>query len=97
MAVSRAVEAALDAAKELEEKGVSCEVINLRTIRPLDRAAIVDSVKKTHYVITVEGGWPQFGIGAEIAASIMESKPTICQGNFICGHLTLIFAGSPLN
>ena len=90
MAVSRAVGAALDAAKELEEKGVSCEVINLRTIRPLDRAAIVDSVKKTHHVITVEGGWPQFGIGAEIAASIMESKPTICQGNHICG---LIFAG----
>jgi len=74
VAVSRAVEAALDAAKELEKKGVSCEVINLRTIRPLDRAAIVDSVKKTHYVITVEGGWPQFGIGAEIAASIMESE-----------------------
>ena len=64
----------LEAAKQLEGKGVSCEVINLRTIRPIDRATIIDSVKKTHYIITVEGGWPQGGIGAEVAASILESK-----------------------
>ena len=74
VAHSREVGAALEAAKQLEGKGVSCEVINLRTIRPIDRATIIDSVKKTHYIITVEGGWPQCGIGAEVAASILESK-----------------------
>jgi pyruvate dehydrogenase E1 component beta subunit len=46
----------------------------LRTIRPLDREAIVKSVKKTHHLITVEEGWPQCGIGAEIAALVMESE-----------------------
>ena len=46
MAHSREVGAALEAAKQLEGKGVSCEVINLRTIRPIDRASIIDSVKK---------------------------------------------------
>ena len=65
---------ALEAAAELEGRGVSCEVINLRTLRPLDREAVISSVKKTHYVLTVEGGWPQCGIGAEIAATLMESK-----------------------
>lgn len=65
---------ALEAAKELEGRGVSCEVINLRTLRPLDRESIVASVKKTHYVMSVEAGWPQCGIGSEVAACIMESK-----------------------
>ena len=66
---------ALEAAKELEGRGVSCEVINLRSLRPLDRECIVESVKKTHFVMSVEGGWPQCGIGSEIAACIMESEP----------------------
>lgn len=50
------------------------KVINLRTIRPLDRETIVKSIKKTHRVVTVEEGWPQSGIGAEIAALIFESS-----------------------
>ena len=75
VALSKGVGVALDAARELQERfGVDAEVINLRTVRPMDREAIVQSVMKTHYVVTVEGGWPQFGVGAEIAASIMESK-----------------------
>ena len=49
------------------------EVVNLRTLRPLDRETIIKSVKKTHRVVTVEEGWPQCGIGSEIAAIIMES------------------------
>jgi pyruvate dehydrogenase E1 component beta subunit len=49
------------------------EVINLRTLRPLDREAIISSVKKTNHLVTVEEGWPQCGIGAEIGAIIMES------------------------
>jgi pyruvate dehydrogenase E1 component beta subunit len=75
VAYSRTVGVALDAAAELEQKyGVSAEVINLRTLRPLDRDAIKKSVMKTHFMVTVEGGWPQFGVGAEISASMVESK-----------------------
>lgn len=62
----------LEAAKKLEEQGISAEVINLRTIRPLDRWTILESVKKTNRIISVEEGWPFAGIGAEIAALINE-------------------------
>ena len=71
---SRMVGVALEAATELEGRGVSCEVINLRSLRPLDRHTILESVKKTHYVMSVEAGWPQCGVGSEVAACIMESK-----------------------
>lgn len=74
VAHSRAVETALEAAKELASKGVECEVINLRSLRPLDITAIVQSVQKTNHLITVEQGWPQCGIGSEICAQIMESE-----------------------
>ena len=70
---SRGVGRCLEAAKELEKEGVSAEVINLRSIRPMDRKAIVDSVKKTNHIVTVEEGWPQSGVGAEIAELCMES------------------------
>jgi pyruvate/2-oxoglutarate/acetoin dehydrogenase E1 component len=66
----------LEAAKELQSQGVECEVINLRSIRPLDEETIIESVMKTNHLVTVEGGWPQFGVGAEISARIMESKCT---------------------
>lgn len=46
----------------------------MRTIRPLDKEAIIESVKKTHNLITVEGGFPQYGVGAEICAVVMESE-----------------------
>ncbi|XP_045487909.1 pyruvate dehydrogenase E1 component subunit beta, mitochondrial [Pieris rapae] len=69
----RATETALQAANELAGKGIECEVINLRTIRPLDMDTIARSISKTHHLITVEQGWPQSGIGAEICARIMES------------------------
>ena len=51
----------------------SCVVFVCSTLRPLDRDTIINSVKKTNRVVTVEEGWPQCGIGAEIAAIIMES------------------------
>jgi pyruvate dehydrogenase E1 component beta subunit len=70
---SRQVGFSLEAAKKLAEEGISVEVINLRSIRPLDEATIINSVKKTNRVITVEEGWPHFGVGSEIAALIMES------------------------
>lgn len=55
------------------EHDVDVEVINLRTLRPLDRQTITESVKKTNRIVNVEEGWPQHGIGAEIAALLMES------------------------
>jgi len=54
----------LIAAEELAKEGISCEVINLRTIKPLDRDTIVESVIKTNRLITVEDGFPQSGVGA---------------------------------
>jgi pyruvate dehydrogenase E1 component beta subunit len=63
---------ALKAAEELAKKHIMAEVIDLRTLRPLDDATIVASVMKTGRLITVEEGWPQNGIGAEISARVME-------------------------
>ena len=63
---------ALEAADELAAKGIEAEVIDLRTLRPLDVATVVESVKKTNRIVSVEEGWPAAGIGAEIAALMME-------------------------
>ena len=63
---------ALEAAEKLAEEGISAEVINLRTIRPLDRHTIIESVKKTNRIVSVEEGWPYAGIGSEIAALVQE-------------------------
>lgn len=71
---SRWVGVALEAAEELAKIGISAEVINLRSLRPLDTQTIINSVMKTNHAITVEGGWPQSGIGAEIIATIMETE-----------------------
>jgi len=73
VAFSRSVGWALEAADKLAQEGIEAEVINLRSIKPLDRRTIIDSVIKTSRCITVEEGWPDYGIGAEIAASIFES------------------------
>jgi pyruvate dehydrogenase E1 component beta subunit len=64
---------ALKAAQELEKEGIQAEVIDLRTIRPMDTDTIVASVMKTGRCVTVEEGFPQSGIGAEIMARIMEN------------------------
>jgi len=72
VAFSICVKWALDAAEKLKSEGIDAEVIDLRTIRPLDKQAIIDSVRKTHRLITVEEGWPTAGIGSEIAAIAME-------------------------
>jgi len=63
---------ALKAAEELAKEGIEAEVIDLRTLRPLDTDTIIASVKKTGRAVTVEEGWQQSGVGAEIAARIME-------------------------
>jgi pyruvate dehydrogenase E1 component beta subunit len=63
---------ALKAADELAKEGIEAEVIDLRTLRPLDTETIIASVKKTGRAVTVEEGWQQNGVGAEVAARIME-------------------------
>ncbi len=70
---SRMVGVALAAAEKLAEEGISAEVINLRTIRPLDRNTILKSVAKTNRLVSVEEGWAFSGIGSEIAAQLMEA------------------------
>jgi len=72
VAFSLMVGTAMKAAEALAEEGIEAEVINLRTLRPLDVDTIVASVKKTNRIVSVEEGWPYAGIGAEIAAAIME-------------------------
>ena len=71
-AFSRMVGVALEAAKALEAEGIDAEVINLRSLRPLDVETITASVKKTNRIISVEEGWPLAGMGSEIAALMME-------------------------
>ncbi|MGL4559462.1 MAG: transketolase C-terminal domain-containing protein, partial [Afipia sp.] len=63
---------ALGAADELAKEGIEAEVIDLRTLRPMDTETIINSVKKTGRAVAVEEGWQQSGVGAEIAARIME-------------------------
>ncbi|MEK6746737.1 MAG: pyruvate dehydrogenase complex E1 component subunit beta [Pseudomonadota bacterium] len=72
VAFSIMVGKALEAAEALAQEGISAEVIDLRTIRPLDTETIIESVKKTSRCVSVEEGWPAAGIGSEIAAVIME-------------------------
>jgi pyruvate dehydrogenase E1 component subunit beta len=63
---------ALKAADELAKDNISAEVIDLRTLKPMDTETIIESVKKTGRIVTVEEGWRQSGVGAEIAASVTE-------------------------
>ena len=63
---------ALKAAEELEKDGISAEVVDLRTLRPMDTETIVQSVMKTGRCVVVEEGWPQSGVAAEVSARIME-------------------------
>ncbi len=71
-AFSLMVGKALEAAETLAAEGIDAEVIDLRTIRPLDTETIVNSVKKTNRLVSVEEGWAQSGVGAEIVAVAME-------------------------
>ncbi|TYH29606.1 hypothetical protein ES288_A01G025600v1 [Gossypium darwinii] len=73
-AYSKMVGYALKAAETLEKDGIDAEVINLRSIRPLDRSMINASVRKTSRLVTVEEAFPQHGVGAEICVSIVEES-----------------------
>jgi pyruvate dehydrogenase E1 component beta subunit len=72
VAFSIMVGVAMQAADTLAERGIEAEVINLRSLRPLDTATIVESVKKTNRLVSVEEGWPFAGIGAEVAMQVIE-------------------------
>ncbi|MEM9441067.1 MAG: pyruvate dehydrogenase complex E1 component subunit beta [Pseudomonadota bacterium] len=72
VAFSLMVERALEAADALAGEGIEAEVIDLRTIRPLDVETIVSSVKKTNRLVSVEEGWPRYGLGSEMSAIMME-------------------------
>jgi len=85
----------MEAAKELEQAGIECEVINLRTLRPLDEEAIITSVMKTNHLVTVEFGWHQCGIGAEVCARLIESEPS---SHFLSSSLSVsLFLSLSLN
>ena len=72
VAFSIMVGKALEASEQLSNEGIEAEIIDLRTIRPLDVETIIKSVKKTNRIITVEEGWPTCGIGSEISSLVCE-------------------------
>ncbi|MDB5418006.1 MAG: pdhB [Phenylobacterium sp.] len=71
VAYSRMVGFCLEAAEQLAAEGIEAEVIDLRTIRPMDYETVVESVKKTNRLVTIEEGWAPMGVGAEIAARVV--------------------------
>jgi pyruvate dehydrogenase E1 component beta subunit len=72
VAYSRMTHIAMEAAAELEKEGISAEVIDLMSLRPLDEDAVVQSVEKTHRCVVVHEGWPYGGVGAEIADRVQR-------------------------
>ncbi|MGH7076857.1 MAG: transketolase C-terminal domain-containing protein, partial [Acetobacteraceae bacterium] len=73
VAFSIMVGVAMAAAETLSGEGIEAEVINLRTLRPLDITTVVESVRRTNRLVTIEEGWPYAGIGAEIAMQVIEN------------------------
>src|SRR5262249_9675035 len=72
VALGRPVHFALEAAEALEKDGISCEVVDPRTVRPLDIDIIVQSVRKTNYCVVVDQSWPFASVGSEIACQVYE-------------------------
>ena len=69
---SKMLQISLKAAKQLEAEGIEAEVIDLRTLRPLDMDPVYESFKRTNRAVVVEEGWRSYGVGAEVAARIYE-------------------------
>jgi pyruvate dehydrogenase E1 component beta subunit len=69
---SKMLEVSMKAADQLAAEGVEAEIIDLRTLRPLDMAPVIESFKKTNRAVVVEEGWRTYGVGAEVAARIYE-------------------------
>ncbi|MDH5542748.1 MAG: alpha-ketoacid dehydrogenase subunit beta [Nitrospinota bacterium] len=94
VAAGYSVRMALEAAAELEQKGVAAEVIDLRVINPLDETVMVNSVKKTGRLLAVDGGWQTCGLAGEIIACIME-KIDVSKMKSSPGRITLPHAPAP--
>jgi len=62
----------IEAAKKLEEQGISCEVIDLLTLKPLDTETVINSVKKTNRIVVIEEGWAYAGVASEIISVVIE-------------------------
>jgi pyruvate dehydrogenase E1 component beta subunit len=84
---SIAVGLVLEALEKLAEEGIDAEVIDLRTLRPLDIETVLDSVKKTNRIVTVEQGWPICSVGSEVCARValeafdyLDAPPTKVSG-----------------
>jgi pyruvate dehydrogenase E1 component beta subunit len=73
VAFSRMVGFALEAAEILARDGIDAEVVDLRTIRPMDHETVVESVKKTNRLVSIEEGWGPMGVGAEICQRVIEN------------------------
>jgi pyruvate dehydrogenase E1 component beta subunit len=69
---SKMLEISLKAAEQLAQAGIEAEIVDLRSLRPLDMEPVIESFKKTNRAVIVEEGWPSFGIGAEVSARIYE-------------------------
>jgi pyruvate dehydrogenase E1 component beta subunit len=69
---ARGLQLSMEAAEQLEKDGISAEVVDLRTLRPLDMEPVVESFKKTNRAVVVEEGWPSYGVGAEISSRLYE-------------------------
>lgn len=94
VAVSSLMHPAMDAAVELaSEEGIDCEVIDLRTIKPLDKELILDSVRKTGRLIVADVGWKSFGLAAEISALVFENAFESIKSPFV--RVTLPDAPAP--
>ncbi|MBN1890020.1 MAG: pyruvate dehydrogenase complex E1 component subunit beta [Thermoflexales bacterium] len=72
VAYSKMLQVSLQAAEQLAEQGIQAEVIDLRTLRPLDLQPVIESVKKTNRLVVVEEGWRSYGVGAEVASQVAE-------------------------
>ena len=72
VAYSKMVQSALEAAEMLSEDGIEAEVIDLRTLRPLDMDPVIESFKRTNRAVVVEEGWRSYGVGSEVASRIYE-------------------------
>ncbi|HSB66895.1 MAG TPA: transketolase C-terminal domain-containing protein, partial [Anaerolineales bacterium] len=70
---SKMLDTSLKAAERLAQEGVEAEVVDLRTLRPLDMESVIESFKKTNRAVIVEEGWRSFGVGAEVASQIYEA------------------------
>jgi pyruvate dehydrogenase E1 component beta subunit len=69
---SKMLEISLKAADQLAKEGIEAEIVDLRTLRPLDMDPVIESFKKTNRAVVVEEGWPSYGVGAEVSARIYE-------------------------